>query len=451
MIIPANRLLWLVGLLFFFSLLTLGVEEGTTLFWLVALLGALVGAGDLLWARSKGELLRIETPDVLRLTRNRDGEIPLGLRTLQAGVGDVRLGILLPPELASAQDELWVGPGEEVNRYEAGWKCRPSRCGKYQVDQVSWQVASPLGLWRLTSRSKCRIELRVYPDLSKELKSVAAFFLNRGMFGLHAHRMVGRGREFERLREYMPGDSYDEIHWKATARRGTPITKIFQVERTQEVYVVIDASRLSARIPASRHQPDTPGAVPENTLDRYVSASLVLAMAAEKQGDHFGLLAFGGQVKRFLRAGSGKAHFNACRDALYTLQAEPVAPDLSDVFTFLRTRLRKRALLVFLTSLEDPLMEENFVSQVDFLARKHLVMVNMIRPDDAGRLFCAREAPASKDDLYRRLAGHLHWHDLRETGNKLKRFGVQFSLLENEQLSPELVSRYMMVKQRQLV
>src|SRR5690606_8645271 len=101
-------------------------------------------------------------------------------------------------------------------------------------------------LWAVRGSSACEIELRVYPDLSKERKTVAAFFLNRGMFGLHAHRMVGRGREFERLREYMPGDSYDEIHWKATARRGTPITKVFQVERTQEVYVVIDASRLTS-------------------------------------------------------------------------------------------------------------------------------------------------------------------------------------------------------------
>ena len=58
---------------------------------------------------------------------------------------------------------------------------------------------------------------------------------------------VGRGREFEKLREYIPGDSFDEIHWKATARRARPITKVFQVERTREVYVAVDLSRLSAR------------------------------------------------------------------------------------------------------------------------------------------------------------------------------------------------------------
>ena len=87
-------------------------------------------------------------------------------------------------------------------------------------------------------------EIRVYPNLVTERKNLAALFLNRGSFGLHAQRQLGKGREFEKLREYVPGDGYDELHWKATARRGRPITKVYQIERTQEVYVVIDASRL---------------------------------------------------------------------------------------------------------------------------------------------------------------------------------------------------------------
>ena len=95
-------------------------------------------------------------------------------------------------------------------------------------------------------------EIRVYPNLLSERKSLAALFLNRGAFGVHAQRQVGKGRDFEKFREYVPGDDYDEIHWKATARRGKPITKVFQIEKTQEVYVIVDASRLSARKSGSR-------------------------------------------------------------------------------------------------------------------------------------------------------------------------------------------------------
>src|SRR5439155_1828093 len=127
-------------------------------------------------------------------------------------------------------------------------------------------------------------------------RDLAALFLHRGAFGLHAERQVGKGREFEKLREYVPGDGYDEIHWKATAKRGRPITKVFQIERTQEIYVVIDASRLSARsVKGGRPrdedrkadamrlphplQPSTIDAPPSATvLERFVTAALVLGL-----------------------------------------------------------------------------------------------------------------------------------------------------------------------------
>src|SRR5438105_2526977 len=112
---------------------------------------------------------------------------------------------------------------------------------------VLLEAASPLGFWAVRRSLPINLELRVYPNLLRERKSLAALFLNRGAFGLHAQRQIGKGRDFEKLREYIPGDSSDEIHWKATAKRGHPVTKVFQIERTQEVYVIIDASRLSAR------------------------------------------------------------------------------------------------------------------------------------------------------------------------------------------------------------
>ena len=49
------------------------------------------------------------------------------------------------------------------------------------------------------------------------------------------------------LRAYLPVDSLGDIHWKASAKRGEAVTKVYQIERTHEVYVAIDSSRLSAR------------------------------------------------------------------------------------------------------------------------------------------------------------------------------------------------------------
>jgi uncharacterized protein (DUF58 family) len=89
-----------------------------------------------------------------------------------------------------------------------------------------------MGFWLRRKSVALKLEIRVYPNLIGERKRLSSLFLTRGRFGIHAQRQVGQGREFEKLREYIPGDAYADIHWKATAKRAKPATKVFQVERT---------------------------------------------------------------------------------------------------------------------------------------------------------------------------------------------------------------------------
>src|SRR5690606_7705594 len=110
-------------------------------------------------------------------------------------------------------------------------------------------------------------------------------------------------------------------------------------------------------------------------LERQINAALALALAAERQQDHFGLVTYADTPRTFLRARSGAAHFQACREAMVALQSEPVSPDLREVCTFLRARLTKRALLMFLVSLDDPALAEAFVDAVQVIARHHVVVV----------------------------------------------------------------------------
>jgi uncharacterized protein (DUF58 family) len=353
--------------------------------------------------------------------------------------------------------------GSERSRLD--WPFQPLQRGNYRIQRAYLETASRFGFWAVRGSLPVRCEVRVYPNLLTERKHLAALFLNRGTFGLHAQRQVGKGRDFEKLREYVPGDGYDEIHWKATARRGHPVTKVFQIERTQEVYVVLDGSRLSARRLVSGVEfcdsgsSGTEASSPRETrnpklettvLERFLTAALILGQAAGKQGDLFGLITFADQVQTFLHARNGQAHYSACRDAIYTLEAQATSPDFDEISSFIRTRLRRRALLFFLTSLDDPVLAESFVRNMSLLAGQHLVLVNMIQPSGARPLF-SRPDVEGIDDLYRHLGGHLQWHSLRELEKVLQRRGVRFSLLENERLASELVSQYIGVKQRQLL
>jgi len=467
MIVPRNRLLlWFAMVVLPFALLA-AVEPGAAIISF-ALIGAFVVAAvvDAIGARSSLAGISVALPEISRMSKDREAKLELRVRNERQQQRTVRVALGLPREIQSPQEELEVSLPAESEWSRFSWTCLPLKRGSYRIDSAYLEASSPFGFWSVCKTARVSSEIRVYPNLFTERRNLAALFLHRGAFGLHAQRQVGKGREFEKLREYVPGDGYDEIHWKATARRGRPITKVFQIERTQEVYVVIDASRLSARAvegavtklqvagsggPASSEnlQPATFNVQP-TTLERFVTAALVLGLAAEQQGDLFGLLTFTNKVEKFIRAKNGKAHYSACRDALYTLQPQIVSPDFDELCTFIRLRMRRRALLFFLTSLDDPVLADSFVKNMDLIRRQHLVLVNMLQPPGVAEVFSDPNI-ATMDELYQHLGGHLLWHKLRELEKVLQRRGVKFSLLKNEKLGVELVSQYLGVKRRQLL
>ncbi|HYG36498.1 MAG TPA: DUF58 domain-containing protein [Clostridia bacterium] len=467
MIAPRNRLLlWFAVVVLPFSLLG-AVEPGALLLSGCAI-GAflLLAAVDAITARRELVGISVHLPEVVRMSKDRAVRLEIRLRNERQKPATLRLALALPREIQSSQEDAYVSlsRGTEWSRFN--WTCCPHYRGSFRLNAVRIGINSRLGLWEFHKTLPVSCEIRVYPNLLADRRDLAALFLHRGALGMHAQRQIGKGREFEKLREYVPGDGFDEIHWKATARRGRPITKVFQIERTQEVYVVIDASRLSARrVEGTRLQATGPASAtsgtinsppvtsemePSTTLERFITASLLLGLAAEQQGDFFGLITFSDQVDRFLRAKNGKHHFSACRDALYQLEPKIVTPDYDEVATFIRLRLRRRALLIFLTALDDSVLAESFVRNIDLIRRQHLILVNMLPPKGVAPLF-SDPSVTSVDDLYGHLGGHLLWHDLRELEKVLQRRGVRFSLLKNEHLASQLVSQYLNVKRRQML
>ena len=451
MLVPRTRLiLWvsLIVLPFAAVAATLPAASGFAALFIGGL-GFLV-LYDALVARGRLIGVRVILPEVVRLQKDRPGSVEVRIQNDAMDARTLRIGLAFPREITAESDDrtTLLPANTSVSRLE--WPVTPVRRGQYFLDRVYLEGVSPLGFWAARTSQPARSELRVYPNLFDERKNVAALFLKRGQLGVHAQRAAGQGRDFEKLRMYVPGDSLNEIHWKASAKRGHPVTKVFQVERTQEVYVIVDASRLSAR-QVSGPKSDASSPRTETTvLERYVTASLILGLAAEQQGDQFGLVTFSDRVLSFVRAKSGQAHYDACRDQLYALQPQSVTPDFEELCSFIRLRLRKRALLIFLTALDDPMLAESFAKASQLVSRQHLLLVNMLQPAGAQPLF-SDAAISTADDLYRHLGGHLQWHSLRELGKVLQRRGVRFSLLDPAKLSAQVIEQHADVKRRQLL
>ena len=459
-LVPTSRLLWLAGLTIVPLATLLGAwPEGRGLLLLGLLAVALLASLDAFLALPRLRAVAVDAPPVLHGAKGREVELAVEVGGLGAAT---RFGLSLPDVVRCSAPVVTVqAPGGT-----ARWVLQVLKRGKHHFGRLYMEARSPLGLWERRASLPLGTELHVYPDLRRERRGLAAVFLNKGSLGAHTRAQVGKGREFDHLREYSAGDDFGDIHWKSTARRGFPVTKTFQIERTREVYAIIDHSRLSARqirMPVELGADGVPVEVAEaggvltggseqitTQLERALESALALGLSAEREHDLFGFVTFADQVTRFVRSGAGRGHYSVCRNALFTLEPSLVSPNFEELFVFLRKTLTRRALLIILTDLSDPLQAESFAQSLRLVSRQHLVLVSMIRPENAAPLF-SRADVANEDDVYRDLGGHFLWHDLQEVAAVLGKQGVHLSLPDSAALTVDVVTRYMQVKQRQVL
>jgi uncharacterized protein (DUF58 family) len=431
MIVPSRRLIALAFLVAAPAAAVTSFGPGLALVgWLVLVAWAVVAAADVIFGLRRADSLRLGAASSLRLAKDVPAPLPVTVDNLSRNSISVRVAVLAPLGVSLSQPvrEMLCPSGATV----VDWECTGNERGDHSLGQLHTETQSPLRLWRIRSSFSSGCTLRVYPNLRD--RATAAIFLRTAGAGVRLRRQLGKGKEFENLRHYMPGDNFEDIHWKATARRAFPMVKLYNVEHAQEVYAVIDCSRLSAR---------------DGALDHYVDAALHLALIANSQRDRFGLSAFSDSTSHFVRASSGLVHFRLCRESIYRLSPRRVSPDFRDVFTALDTKLRRRALLMFFTALDDALLAETFEHNVTLLARRHVVLVNVLAPSGGKPLF--KSDPADIEELYGSLAVQISGNRMRRLQISLQNRGVRLSVVEANRLKSEVASQYLEVKGRQLL
>ena len=432
MLVPSQRLLLLAAVVVLPLATAAGFLPGVALPCGIALaLWAVVVAVDAIRGRARLAGLAATAPPFVRLTKDVPATVPISIASQLPAPLKIRLSVATPPGVPSAAyvEDAVVPAGN--SRFE--WACTGVTRGDHPLRAVHLEAVSPFGLWLVRSERPLDCALRVYPNLRD--RATAALFQRTATFGLRMRRQIGKGREFDNLRQYVPGDGFEDIDWKATARRQFPVVKLFRVEHAQEVYAVVDSSRLSAR--------------PE-ILESFVNAALHLALVAETQGDRFGLVTFSDRTHKFVRARRGMDHFRLCREAIYNLQASRVSPDFRDVFTALQLNLRRRALLIFFTSLDDALLAETFEREIPIVARRHVVLVNTPQPPGLKPLFTDASS-ADLDSLYSGLAGQMISNRLRQLALTLSNRGVRLTVVDPLRIKTQVTSEYLEVKRRQVL
>lgn len=312
----------------------------------------------------------------------------------------------------------------------------PPRRGDYQFGSLHLRWESLLGLFRRQYTFPAAEPVKVYPNLADVKKYDLLLRKNRlWELGVRNARIFGSGTEFERLRDYSPDDEYRRINWKATARRGKPISVEYETERSQHIMVLLDMGRMM-RSPV--------GDVAK--LDYAINAVLLLAYVAAQKGDKIGLLAFADDVQVWVEPRSGKQQFHRLLEQLYRLESTAVEPDYARTFSYFAAKQHKRSLVLLFTDLTGSITTEMLIAQMGRIRRQHLPLLVTMRDPTVQRM--ADQVVADSPSLYQRTVAEQLLDERRLTIERLIQHGILTLDVPADELSIAVVNRYLELKER---
>jgi len=431
------RAIWALVAIAFVLALTPGVSlaQPLALFAGVVLVAAVIADALSGPRRSDIGIARI-VPAHLSLRR----PAKLRYRVENRGMRPVRVGLFEAPLRALAVDEdetvMWVPPQSSV---EVEIPAMAVARGSDAFTSVYFWYESRIGLLRRRAVEELPEPIRVYPDLSAVERYGSLRVRNRLIeAGLRRMRMRGAGSEFESLREYGDGDSFRSIDWKATARRGRVMVVQREVERSQDVMMLIDCGRLmTARIGDQRK------------LDYAITAGLSLASIASLASDRVGVVAFAREIIVARSPRSTASSIRALTDAICDIEPRFEQSDYARAFRYVANHLHRRSLVVLFSDVIDPVAQSTVLAELGTLARRHTVLCVFM--NDAAVANVLAISPRTTDDYYRLDVATGLANERTVAARTLERTGIDVIDAPAAKLSIAAIDEYLRIKARGLL
>ncbi|MES2393262.1 MAG: DUF58 domain-containing protein [Acidobacteriota bacterium] len=304
--------------------------------------------------------------------------------------------------------------------------------------------------------------VRVFPAHEDSRQNTQFYLLRARQIEMQKRklRLRGVGRDFESLRDYQPGDELRNLSWTATARRGKLVTRQFTVERSQQVWMVLDAGRLSRtafelqrggveHVAETEMERERAHLLTVTQLDQATTAATMLAQIIHGSGDKFGMMAYGRGVQQLLMPGAGASHVRLLIDLLSQTRSEAAEADHLNAVARLKTVQRRRGLIVWITELVDSAGRPELVTAASELVRRHLVVLVLLKHPELDAL--AGSTPKTRATMFHAAAAQEMLERRRETIAQLERQGVLIVETTAEEIGINAVSKYLEVKAKGLL
>ena len=332
--------------------------------------------------------------------------------------------------------------GEATIRYEL----TPTQRGVYGFGRIRVFATTRLGLVERRFTCDAPRDVKVYPSyLMLRQYELLAMSNQLSELGIKRIRRIGNNTDFEQIKSYVDGDDYRTINWRATARRHELMVNVYQQERSQPLYCIIDKGRMMQQTFNVR-QDSSGDRRPMTLLDYAINAALVLSYVAVNKQDRAGLITFSAQFSTFVPASCRPGHMQTLLEALYAEQTHFDETDYSALLAGLSRHVSHRSLMVLFTSFTSMAALHRQLSFLRQLNSRHRLLVVFFE-DEELRDYAATPALTTEQRCQHAVAEQF-LAEQRLVATTLRQYGIPSLLTSPQQLSVNVVNKYLEIKSR---
>ncbi len=323
---------------------------------------------------------------------------------------------------------------------------RPTRRGVYGFGQIRVFAVSPLGLVQRRYTCGEAQDVKVYPSfLMLHQYELLAISNNLTEIGIKRIRKVGHHTDFEQIKDYVAGDDFRTINWKASARRSKLMVNVYQDERSQQIYSVIDKGRVMQQAFGGM-----------TLLDYSINASLVLSYVAMYKEDRAGLATFSSDFDSFVPASRRPGHMQVLMESLYAQQTEFGETDYAALVANLNKHVSKRSLIVLYTNFTGLVSLQRQLPYFQQLNSRHRLLVVFFEDVELKEYISTHYSSPntrrpSTEEYYCRVMADRFAYEQRLIVTTLRQHGILSLLTTPDNLSVNVINRYLEMKQRQQI
>jgi uncharacterized protein (DUF58 family) len=315
---------------------------------------------------------------------------------------------------------------------------RPATRGVYEFGNVLCFVRSPLRLIQRRFSTSVETKVKVYPSFQQLKRYQLIATSENYVTGIKKVRRLGHSLEFEKIKNYVPGDDVRTINWKATARSSDIMVNTFTDARQQQVYCLIDKGR-AMKMPFEGL----------TLLDHSINAALALLNITLLKNDRAGLITFADKVDDVVISEKRTGQLNHLTEALYKQQTDFKESSYEALWMALHRGVTQRSCLILFTNFETYSSLERQLPYLKRMASRHLLCVVFFQNTLLKQIH--ESEPDTIEGIYIKTIADRFDFEKRQIVKELRRHGILSILTTPQALTVDVINKYLELKARQLL